>query len=296
MNWDGRIRCAVRSRVSSYPVRWVLVTVVGLVVGSCHGDAEATRLEISHPDDVDKRVEYFIREPAGKPPWPTIVFLHGHQNGFFRPGGKDFVEWGVLKKYADRGYLAVAVSQPGYGDSTGSADFCGPFTQHAVAGVIARLRAVGLSSPDAVVIEGISRGALTAALVAAHDPSVTGLVLISGVYDLAEYAADPQPNSRKAGVIRALVAETGGAEEALRERSVLPVANRIKASALILSGAKDEATDPRQSQRLADVLNSVGAEARAIIYPEFGHSIPVEVRNQEVDPFIDGLLGQQSPL
>jgi hypothetical protein len=80
--------------------------------------------------------------------------LHGHQDGS-RPGGKDLAEWGVvLKKYVAREYLAVAVSQPGYGNSAGPADFSGPFTQHAVSGVIAKLRADGMAIPDRLLIEG----------------------------------------------------------------------------------------------------------------------------------------------
>ena len=84
-------------------------------------------LLIPHPKDTSKQVEYFIRRPAGEGPWPTLIFLHGHQEDP-RTGGEVFVQWGVLEQIAKRGYLAVAVSQPGYGRSTGPADFCGPFT------------------------------------------------------------------------------------------------------------------------------------------------------------------------
>ena len=88
-----------------------------------------------------------------------MVFLHGHQEAP-RLGGKDFVSWGVLDRFAKQGYLAVAVSQPGYGGSDGPADFCGLYTQHAVSAVIAKIRADGYASPNKVLLEGISRGAL----------------------------------------------------------------------------------------------------------------------------------------
>jgi hypothetical protein len=37
---------------------------------------------------------------------------------------------------------------------------------------------------------------------------------------------------------------------------------------------------------------SFTAVAKALVYPEFGHQIPVEERNKEIDPFIDNVLGQ----
>ncbi|HEY1937010.1 MAG TPA: alpha/beta fold hydrolase [Candidatus Angelobacter sp.] len=229
-----------------------------------------------------------MEKPKGNGPWPAIVFLHGHQ-GWPRAGGKDFVKWGVLDQFADRGYLAVSISQPGYGNSTGSADFCGLFTQHAVSAVILNLQANGYIKDNRVLIEGISRGALVAGLVAAHNPSIRGVVLISGVYDLQEYARHAR-SEMAASIIDSLKQETGGADDALRERSLLNYAQNFKAIALILNGAKDDRTDTDQALRLAEVINAHAGHARAIIYPEYGHQIPVEVRSKDVDPFIAQVL------
>jgi len=268
----------------------VLLSISSLLLWSCHEGSASASLRIQHPDAPSKQVEYFLEHPPGSGPWPTVVLLHGHQEGA-KPGGKDFVDWGVLKQLAGRGYLAVAISQPGYGQSAGPADFCGAFTQHAVASIIAKLRADGIASPNKLLIEGISRGALTAALVAAGDPSVSGLVLISGVYDLPVYINDSNASIVKKAIVASMIAETGGTADALMARSILRRAGDIKASALILNGAIDDRTDPNQARALADQITRGGGNARAIIYPDFGHRIPVEVRNKDIDPFIDEVLG-----
>ena len=98
--------------------------VLLLLAASFCGCLSAETLAISHPDDPSKKVEFFLQKPSGKGPWPTVVLLHGHQDPPSH-GGQDFVTWGELDRFAKRGYLAVAVSQPGYGNSSGPADFCG---------------------------------------------------------------------------------------------------------------------------------------------------------------------------
>jgi dipeptidyl aminopeptidase/acylaminoacyl peptidase len=75
-------------------------------------------------------------------------------------------------------------------------------------------------------------------------------------------------------------------------RSVMHFAKNIKAATLILNGAKDERTDPGQARRLAEEIASHGGKSRVIVYPEYGHNIPVEVRDKEIDPFIESVLGK----
>lgn len=155
--------------------------------------------------------------------------------------------------------------------------------------VLAKLVADGNMVKGKTAIVGISRGALVAGLVAAADPSIGGIVLISGLFDLPRFAADAKSVEAKA-VVQAMKAETGGGDAALRARSVMLVAPAIRAKTLILNGGLDDRTSPAQARLLAERINASGGSARAVLYPEFGHQIPVHVRDRVVDPFLDSVL------
>jgi hypothetical protein len=85
---------------------------------------------LPHSQDARKRVELFWTRPAGDGPYPVLLLVHGHQEQL-RNGGEAFVRTGRLGVIAARSYVAAALSQPGYGDSDGPPDYCGPFTQDA---------------------------------------------------------------------------------------------------------------------------------------------------------------------
>lgn len=254
------------------------------------GNAGSIKAEVvAHPDKRGAVVEYFMKRPGGDGPWPTIVFLHGHQPPLSRRGGAAFVKWGVLDRFAKKGYLAISVSLPGYGGSSGPEDFAGPFTQHAVEAVIAEVEANHLAKHGKIVIQGVSLGAVTSALIMAHNPDIAGQVLISGLYDFPAFFS--QPKSPGAADVKAsMVAQIGESDAALQSRSALRYASKIKTATLVLNGAKDDRTDPVQAQRFAAAIKANGVNARVHIFPEFGHEIPVSARDAEIGSFIDSIL------
>ena len=266
-----------------------VILAVFLALTACNAPPSLGATLLQHPDNPSAKIEYFAQRPTGDGPWPTIIFLHGHQEGLQNAGGRAFVEWGVLSRFADEGYLAVAISLPGYGNSTGPKDFAGPFTQDAVLGVIEQLKNEKQAIPDRIAIQGTSLGAVTAALLGAQEKDLAGLVLISGLYDLSAFFELSDSPVTKA-IRAAAIAQTGGDADALRSRSALYVADRIEADVLILNGARDERTDPAQAVDLAKRINAAGGHALVQIFPDAGHQIPLADRDERIRAFIDGVL------
>jgi hypothetical protein len=124
-------------RPKNAPLLALLLCVGGTAAGQApridRGSWLIRRELLPQIQDGSKRIELFWTKPEGNGPFPAILYIHGHQETV-RNGGQTFVESGRLGTMASRGYVAAAVSQPGYGNSSGPPDFCGPVTQSAVGG------------------------------------------------------------------------------------------------------------------------------------------------------------------
>lgn len=248
---------------------------------------------IPHPNDPSKKIEFYWAQPEGKGPWPVKVFIHGHQEPD-RPGGKAYVDWGVIEETTKHDEVAVAVSQPGYGASSGPADYCGPFTQKAVIAVIDLFRKKDFVLPEKIGLEGTSRGAVVASMVVTQDQRIAAAVLISGSYDTTDtfnrLTALGKTQIIAKEIAKNIQNESGGSKQALLDRSAIPNAKKIKTPLLILQGAKDDRTFPDQAEKFAKLVNENGTPAKVVIYPNAGHSIPVSLRSDEVHPFFKRYL------
>jgi len=179
---------------------------------------------LPHSQDQNKAVELFWAKPEGNGPFPVVLFIHGHQEGP-RDGGEAYVRTGRLGIMARRGYVSAAVSQPGYGNSAGPPDYCGPFTQQAVLVAIDFLRRQPFVRANKVALFGYSRGAIVAAMVATQDPGLAAVVLGAGAYDFFNW----HPTLR--GIARNRDAEAGTSADAFMARSAMYHAEQIKAPA-----------------------------------------------------------------
>ena len=252
-----------------------------------------------HPEgDAAGTVEMFVARPDAPGPWPVILFVHGHQFPD-RPGGRVFatpiagpdpasVGPSRLRRMGARGYLAAAVSQPGYGDTSGTPDYCGPATQAAIHRALDHLLADPEADPTRVVVFGVSRGAIAASMAATRDTRITALVLVAGFYDLG--AAYPTGDP---GLDANIAQEAGTTPDAFGSRSALRHADRIRAATLILHGAQDtRGGSVDQARRLAAALRANGTPVRLHLFADTGHRIPLADVWREADPFLRETVGR----
>jgi dipeptidyl aminopeptidase/acylaminoacyl peptidase len=267
-------------------------SMIALVLLGCShrppaGERAATRELIT---DGTRKIETYWMKPDGAGPFPAVVFLHGHQQpGPERVGGRAFVDWHVLADFAAAGLVAVAVSQPGYGGSDGPPDYCGPATQSAVRAVLKNLRARPFVDGKRIALEGISRGAVVASMVAAEEPTLAGVVLLSGIYDLhALYERDKNSSS-----MQSFLHEVPTASPAdVAARSALAHVAEIKVPTLILSGGKDPIAPPEQASAFAQALFATGVEVELHTFPNAGHQIPALERAPIIIAFLHRHLGK----
>jgi dipeptidyl aminopeptidase/acylaminoacyl peptidase len=242
------------------------------------------RALLPHSQDSNKKVELFWTQPVGEGPYPTVLFIHGHQEQP-RNGGEAFVTAGRLGIMASQGYGAASLSQPGYGHSDGPPDYCGPFTQEAVVVALAFLRKQPFVNPTKVALYGASRGAIVASMVATRDPQLAAVVLAAGAYDMASL----YPTGIR-GIDANIRREAGTSAEAFRARSAMYHADKIKVPVLLLHGARDERIPVRQAEAFAEQLQAHGVAVTLKIFPHATHRIPIDEQYQDIYSFLDRSL------
>jgi|GEM_PF-5826632 len=117
-----------------------IVFSVNAFSSSQSNQAPIHREEVVRLDADKKVVELYWAAPHkvnGK--FPAIIYVHGVQDQS-RPGAINLANAGVLRATADLGVFAAAMSMPGYGKSSGTADFCGRESQVALQSALKYLR------------------------------------------------------------------------------------------------------------------------------------------------------------
>jgi len=218
-----------------------------------------------------QRVHGFLVRPAGSPPYPTVMLVHGG------PTWLDLDRWAPdVQAYADAGFLVAMVNYRGsigYGQAwrdtlIGNIGF--PETEDVVAGHEDLLRR-GLADPTRSVVAGWSWGGYITLLVHGLHPDRFA-VGIAGV-PVGDYAAGYEDLSPTLQAYdRALLGGTPAElPELMRERSPISYVDRVTAPLLILAGSNDSRCPIRQVMLYVDRLRERGHAHELYVYAT-GHS------------------------
>jgi len=145
----------------------------------------ASFMSFGHADEIPmplaSQIEIEIRKPAQKT-FQVIVFLHGANEL-----GLKSIRPACFEHWLEKGHAVAAISMPGYGNSTGERDFCGPATLEALHVALDYIKQE-LGEPK-LGIMGFGQGGLAATLLSAERDDIACVVSSNGGYDLVRHNA-----------------------------------------------------------------------------------------------------------
>ena len=230
-----------------------------------------------------QKVEFYWAKPVGIGPFPILFLIHPDQDSP-KTGGELFVKNGQLEFWMKKGFIVVGISQPGYGDSEGYPDFCGPKSQQAIIDVIKHFKSLQIANPNQSFIYGGSRGAVLASMVAIKGIQFAGVILKSGVYDFLEWT-----NSRSwyDPIKLTMIWEIGLlTNEKLKDRSAIYILENFKAPTLVIHGIKDDRAPLYIAETFAKKLSSLGQHVEFIKF-DSEHIIPMTMINELMEKFMN---------
>ncbi len=265
------------------PFLFFLITILsaGLVAGEVKHELISGRLG---------KVEIFWEKPAGAGPFPAVIFVHGHQGGE-KKGASIYTKSDLFSRTVGENRVAIAVSQSGYGSSTGKPDNCGIYSQTALKEAIAFGRKQKFVDPKKIIILGYSMGASLSAIIASQDYKLAGAVLIAGIYDqedaLLKIGFQSFSNPGMKSLYDDLGQEIGSEKDRFIIRSALYHAEKIKVPVLILTGGGDQIATVDQSIRLHEKIKASGGNSKLLIFPFSGHYIHPLLSWLEISKFMN---------
>jgi pimeloyl-ACP methyl ester carboxylesterase len=216
------------------------------------------------------KIECFYQRPSGIGPFPVVFVIHGHQPDGNNRGGRQVVDLGYLNLLAEEGIFGVAISLPGYGQSEGQRDYCGPDSQQAALSVIQHFKSLPFIDSLRMGLYGFSRGAILGSLVSCQCSDIFLQILEGGWYD---FTADRGLPCYLKELTENILRETGGTPEALRERSALFQADKFHAKTLFLHGEFDDRKGLSSARQLHERLIARNVESYLKVFPNELHFV-----------------------
>lgn len=220
----------------------------------------------------------YVTAKAGDGPRPMVVMPHGGPESRDRYGFDAFAQF-----LAAQGYVVV---QPNFRGSSGAGgEFAlagrgqwGMRMQDDITDVVKHMVDAGRVDPERICIVGASYGGYAALAGVALTPELYRCaVSIAGVSDLVEMLrAERFENGRGSNVFyywRESIGDPDKDREALLAVSPRKLAEKVKASVLLIHGEKDETVPFRQSVMMQEALKAAGKPTKLVRLPDADHYV-----------------------
>lgn len=212
----------------------------------------------------DLKVVAYIWQPKGASgKLPLIIFNRGGNQEF----GK-VLAWQNVWRYALDGFVVIASQYRGNDGGEGKEEFGGADV-HDVLNLIPLAESLGTVDMRNVFLLGWSRGGMQTALALKQGMKVNAAAVGGALTDLpSELASRP---SLGTNVWSRLMPNYGNA--ALRERSAVFWADRIRVPMLLIQGGADWRVDPMETLHFAEALQKAGATYELVVYAGDDHGV-----------------------
>jgi dipeptidyl aminopeptidase/acylaminoacyl peptidase len=235
-----------------------------------------SRFDFKHGED---QVEAIAFRPMKDGKYPGALLIPGYSRT-----ARDYIPLGV--RLAREGLACVAITQRGFGKSSGEADFVGTETIAALDEGLNRFAKQAYVDSERLGIFGYSRGAIAASLIATSRKDLDAAVFAAGIYDLNKAYEEVT----LAGIRENMDKETGGSEEAFRARSSIGRMENLNCPVLILHGAKDVNAPVEQAKMLGERLSELKKVHELKLFPDRDHDLGRQNLNEAVVAFLKRYL------
>jgi dipeptidyl aminopeptidase/acylaminoacyl peptidase len=235
-------------------------------------------------------IDGMLVRPAGDPPYPLVVNVHGGPVFSFRNDWS--LHYFYVPIFAQHGY---AVLNPNPRGSRGRGqdfarmvrgDMCGEDTHDILLGVDALVEG-GIADPDRVAVTGRSYGGYMSSWLVTQTRRFAAAIPTSPVTNIFSHhwtANIPEFNRR---FLKDDPYRTNGMYQA---RSPVFFADRAKTPTLSMAGARDRCTPAGQAIEFHRALAENGVPCELVIYPEEGHHVDrLEAQADQMARMLDWL-------
>lgn len=208
------------------------------------------------------KIEALLVRPNVSGKLPTIICING-----FGKTALDFFSRCIT--FARAGFVVLAVTMPGFGNSEGPRDWVGSETIKSLAEGYRKIQKEFFVDTDRIGIFGFSRGALAATILATGKLKFKAAIFASGVYNFLKAYNSATDEEMKNNMLR----ESGMTEKAIFERSPIFALDNIECPVLILHGRNDKFNSVDQAIQLAQKLKNLNKPFEIQIYENADHEL-----------------------